>query len=170
MEKYARQALSEGLKTAEDLHVAGDSELYRVLNLHYNRNNHIEVRVFWLETFEESSMGNTEYWVWKNQPKTQYSVALLNKNCYCGNSKYEEGLVWTYQADELTNVGQNGYAMVAWNATVDAVVDSKYGGSGRLSSSLASNCTIWQYVKWIREGMSPAVGCELTNSTALVSF
>ncbi|XP_026314855.1 homeobox protein prospero isoform X3 [Hyposmocoma kahamanoa] len=43
MEKYARQALSEGLKTAEDLHVAGDSELYRVLNLHYNRNNHIEV-------------------------------------------------------------------------------------------------------------------------------
>lgn len=46
MEKYARQALSEGLKTAEDLHVAGDSELYRVLNLHYNRNNHIEVRVF----------------------------------------------------------------------------------------------------------------------------
>lgn len=43
MEKYARQAISEGLKTADDLHVAGDSELYRVLNLHYNRNNHIEV-------------------------------------------------------------------------------------------------------------------------------
>ncbi|VVC91004.1 unnamed protein product, partial [Leptidea sinapis] len=31
MEKYARQAISEGLKTAEDLHVAGDSELYRTL-------------------------------------------------------------------------------------------------------------------------------------------
>lgn len=45
MEKYARQAISEGLKTAEDLHVAGDSELYRVLNLHYNRNNHIEVSI-----------------------------------------------------------------------------------------------------------------------------
>lgn len=43
MEKYARQAISEGLKVADDLHVAGDSELYRVLNLHYNRNNHIEV-------------------------------------------------------------------------------------------------------------------------------
>ncbi|XP_049877952.1 homeobox protein prospero [Pectinophora gossypiella] len=43
MEKYARQAISEGLKAAEDIHVAGDSELYRVLNLHYNRNNHIEV-------------------------------------------------------------------------------------------------------------------------------
>ncbi|ODM93781.1 Homeobox protein prospero [Orchesella cincta] len=44
MEKYARQALSEGVKSAEDLHVTNDSELYRVLNLHYNRNNHIEVR------------------------------------------------------------------------------------------------------------------------------
>lgn len=45
MEKYARQAISEGLKIADDLHVAGDSELYRVLNLHYNRNNHIEVSI-----------------------------------------------------------------------------------------------------------------------------
>jgi hypothetical protein len=43
MEKYARQAVSEGVKSAEDLHVGGDSEIYRVLNLHYNRNNHIEV-------------------------------------------------------------------------------------------------------------------------------
>lgn len=43
MEKYARQALSEGVKQAEDLVVTTDSELYRVLNLHYNRNNHIEV-------------------------------------------------------------------------------------------------------------------------------
>ncbi|KAB0803524.1 hypothetical protein PPYR_00494 [Photinus pyralis] len=43
MEKYARQAVSEGVKNADDLHVSGDSELYRVLNLHYNRNNHIEV-------------------------------------------------------------------------------------------------------------------------------
>ena len=43
MEKYARQAVSEGIKNAEDLHVGGDSEIYRVLNLHYNRNNHIEV-------------------------------------------------------------------------------------------------------------------------------
>jgi hypothetical protein len=43
MEKYARQALSEGVKNPEELRVALDSELYRVLNLHYNRNNHIEV-------------------------------------------------------------------------------------------------------------------------------
>ena len=44
MEKYARQALSEGIKVAEDIHVSTENELYRVLNLHYNRNNHIEVR------------------------------------------------------------------------------------------------------------------------------
>lgn len=43
MEKYARQAVTEGTKSADDLHVSGDSEIYRVLNLHYNRNNHIEV-------------------------------------------------------------------------------------------------------------------------------
>ena len=44
MEKYARQALSEGAKSETELHVSEDSELYRVLNVHYNRNNHIEVR------------------------------------------------------------------------------------------------------------------------------
>lgn len=43
MEKYARQAMSEGIKTSEELKVNSDSELLRVLNLHYNRNNHIEV-------------------------------------------------------------------------------------------------------------------------------
>lgn len=49
MEKYARQAVTEGVKCSEDLHIGGESELYRVLNLHYNRNNHIEV--FMLEIF-----------------------------------------------------------------------------------------------------------------------
>ncbi|XP_064484099.1 homeobox protein prospero-like [Ornithodoros turicata] len=43
MEKYARQSVSEGVKNVEDLKVSADSELLRVLNLHYNRNNHIEV-------------------------------------------------------------------------------------------------------------------------------
>lgn len=43
MEKYARQAVSEGVKNSDDIHVSADSEIYRVLNLHYNRNNHIEV-------------------------------------------------------------------------------------------------------------------------------
>ncbi|KZC06706.1 Homeobox protein prospero [Dufourea novaeangliae] len=43
MEKYARQAVSEGVKNVDDLRVGGDSEIYRVLNLHYNRNNHLEV-------------------------------------------------------------------------------------------------------------------------------
>lgn len=45
MEKYARQNVTEGVKSVDDIHINGDSEIYRVLNLHYNRNNHIEVRV-----------------------------------------------------------------------------------------------------------------------------
>ncbi|KAH9496110.1 hypothetical protein Btru_012060 [Bulinus truncatus] len=43
MEKYARQALAEGCKHSEDLVVTMDSELFRHLNLHYNRNNQIEL-------------------------------------------------------------------------------------------------------------------------------
>ena len=43
MEKYGRQLLADGLVNAEDIHITTDSELFRVLNLHYNRNNHIEV-------------------------------------------------------------------------------------------------------------------------------
>ena len=43
MEKYARQALSEGVKSYADLHVSEDSELYKVISVHYNRNNHVEV-------------------------------------------------------------------------------------------------------------------------------
>ena len=46
MEKYARQALSEGVKSDSELHVTEDSELYRVINVHYNRNNHIEVNKY----------------------------------------------------------------------------------------------------------------------------
>ena len=45
MEKYARQALSEGVTSPDEIHVSVDSELYRVINLHYNRNNHIEVSI-----------------------------------------------------------------------------------------------------------------------------
>lgn len=81
MEKYARQALSEGCKSAEDLSVTIESELYRVLNLHYNRNNHIEVssapgfctqfgpRLFGLLTkprgILDDRMNNKLCWQWK---------------------------------------------------------------------------------------------------------
>jgi len=42
MEKYARQALSDGVKNISELVVTKDDEVYRVLVLHYNRNNQIE--------------------------------------------------------------------------------------------------------------------------------
>ena len=44
MEKYARQAVADGCNHCEELVVNRDSELFRHLNLHYNRNNQIEVR------------------------------------------------------------------------------------------------------------------------------
>lgn len=43
MEKYARAAMADGIKNPDDLRVTVDCDIYRVLNLHYNRNNHIEV-------------------------------------------------------------------------------------------------------------------------------
>ncbi|VDP06641.1 unnamed protein product [Soboliphyme baturini] len=43
MEKYARQAIAEGVQSAEDVHVTCDSEVYKILNMHYNRNNHLQV-------------------------------------------------------------------------------------------------------------------------------
>ncbi|XP_055335603.1 LOW QUALITY PROTEIN: uncharacterized protein LOC129586401 [Paramacrobiotus metropolitanus] len=54
MEKYARQALAEGLENADDIQVSKDCELYRTLNLHYNRNNHIEVPDAFREVVEET--------------------------------------------------------------------------------------------------------------------
>ncbi len=50
MEKYARQAIAEGVKVPEEIVVNVDSEIYRVLNLHYNRNNQIEVSFSLSET------------------------------------------------------------------------------------------------------------------------
>lgn len=51
MEKYARQYIAEGL-TADQVEITTESELYKILNLHYNRNNQIEVSwfisLFWL--------------------------------------------------------------------------------------------------------------------------
>ncbi len=43
IEKYARQYLAEGIRKVEDLVITTDSDLYRVLNLHYNRSNQIDV-------------------------------------------------------------------------------------------------------------------------------
>ncbi|CAO4371821.1 unnamed protein product [Caenorhabditis nigoni] len=42
MEKFARQALSEGISDRSEIFVSKDSELFKVLNTHYNRNNHIK--------------------------------------------------------------------------------------------------------------------------------
>ncbi|CAB3403386.1 unnamed protein product [Caenorhabditis bovis] len=42
MEKFARQLLAEGVKSRDEIFVTKDSELFKALNTHYNRNNHIQ--------------------------------------------------------------------------------------------------------------------------------
>ncbi|CAJ0942236.1 unnamed protein product, partial [Mesorhabditis belari] len=42
MEKYARNALSEGTTHREEIVVTKESDLFKQLNQHYNRNNHIQ--------------------------------------------------------------------------------------------------------------------------------
>ncbi|XP_062407473.1 prospero homeobox protein 1-like [Sardina pilchardus] len=49
MEKFARQAINDGATAAEDVNVGRDSELYRALNMHYNKANDFEVPERFLE-------------------------------------------------------------------------------------------------------------------------
>ncbi|NXS47831.1 PROX1 protein, partial [Balaeniceps rex] len=43
MEKYARQAINDGVTSTEELSITRDCELYRALNMHYNKANDFEV-------------------------------------------------------------------------------------------------------------------------------
>ncbi|XP_012819403.1 prospero homeobox protein 1 isoform X1 [Xenopus tropicalis] len=42
MEKYARQAINDGITSTEELCITRDCELYRALNMHYNKANDFE--------------------------------------------------------------------------------------------------------------------------------
>uniref|UniRef100_A0A8D2DTS0 Prospero domain-containing protein n=1 Tax=Sciurus vulgaris TaxID=55149 RepID=A0A8D2DTS0_SCIVU len=50
MEKFARQAVSDGVTNSKVLVVLRDSELFRALNMHYNKGNDFEVPNCFLET------------------------------------------------------------------------------------------------------------------------
>ena len=84
MEKYARQALSEGAKSDTELHVTEDSELYRVISLHYNRNNHIEVRTHRKKT-EPLSLGQIY----------RFSHVVLNHASYVAT----DPIIWKIDSD-----------------------------------------------------------------------
>ncbi|CAD6188411.1 unnamed protein product [Caenorhabditis auriculariae] len=79
MEKFARQLLAEGVKRREDIFVSKDSELFKALNTHYNRNNHIQppeklvyvVQESLREFFDAVRMGKDNEPSWK---KTIYKV------------------------------------------------------------------------------------------------
>ncbi|KAM4633793.1 prospero homeobox protein 2-like [Polymixia lowei] len=52
MEKYARHAIMEGLADVRDLSVGRESELFRALNMHYNKANDFQVPDRFLEVAE----------------------------------------------------------------------------------------------------------------------
>lgn len=43
MEKFARQAITDGVSDVKDITVSRDSELFRALNMHYNKANDFHV-------------------------------------------------------------------------------------------------------------------------------
>ncbi|TWW68884.1 Prospero homeobox protein 1 Homeobox prospero-like protein PROX1 [Takifugu flavidus] len=45
MEKFARQAINDGVTGSEELSVSRDCELFRALNMHYNKANDFECPV-----------------------------------------------------------------------------------------------------------------------------
>ncbi|XP_059841839.1 prospero homeobox protein 1a [Hypanus sabinus] len=49
MEKFARQSINDGVTSTEELTVSRDSELFRALNMHYNKANDFEVPERFLE-------------------------------------------------------------------------------------------------------------------------
>ncbi|KAI1895498.1 hypothetical protein AGOR_G00106880 [Albula goreensis] len=52
MEKFARQAIVDGVNNVEDISVTRDSELFRALNMHYNKANDFQVPDRFLEVAE----------------------------------------------------------------------------------------------------------------------
>lgn len=52
MEKFARQAINDGVTGVDELSVSRDSELFRALNMHYNKANDFEVPDRFLEVAE----------------------------------------------------------------------------------------------------------------------
>ncbi|XP_023684042.1 prospero homeobox protein 2 isoform X1 [Paramormyrops kingsleyae] len=52
MEKFARQAIMEGVSGTKDLSISRDTELFRALNMHYNKANDFQVPDRFLEVAE----------------------------------------------------------------------------------------------------------------------
>uniref|UniRef100_A0A3P9K9N7 Prospero homeobox 2 n=1 Tax=Oryzias latipes TaxID=8090 RepID=A0A3P9K9N7_ORYLA len=52
MEKFARQAIADGIRDVKDITVSRDSELFRALNMHYNKANDFHVPDRFLEVAE----------------------------------------------------------------------------------------------------------------------
>ncbi|KAK6014996.1 hypothetical protein OSTOST_19590, partial [Ostertagia ostertagi] len=75
MDKFARQALAEGITSRDDIVVTMESEIFRTLNQHYNRNNHVQppenlvnvVQESLREFFDAIRLGKDAEPSWKKQ-------------------------------------------------------------------------------------------------------
>ncbi|GMR42271.1 hypothetical protein PMAYCL1PPCAC_12466, partial [Pristionchus mayeri] len=75
MDKYAKQTVAEGIQRREDIVVTRDSEIFKQLNQHYNRNNHIQApdRLVWVvqetlrEFYDAIKLGRHNEPSWKKQ-------------------------------------------------------------------------------------------------------
>ncbi len=55
MEKFARQAINDGVTGVEEMSVSRDCELFRALNMHYNKANDFEVSLRPLPLFHTTA-------------------------------------------------------------------------------------------------------------------
>jgi hypothetical protein len=88
--------LSEGVKSETELHVTEDSELYRVINVHYNRNNHIEVPQHFLPVVE---MALREFFLSVQAGKD--TEASWKKQIYKIIQRYDESIPENFKTPEF---------------------------------------------------------------------
>ncbi|ELV09895.1 Prospero homeobox protein 2 [Tupaia chinensis] len=144
MEKFARQAISDGVTNPKVLLVLRDSELFRVLNMHFNKGNDFEIlskRVgipdFFkkgLQTLWELVGGDvakrtqvsifgkyrTRYGAsnWKMVKKTEISQHGKCTYSFCGKTKMKRRAVGIRHCGSCMNTGAGGGA---WTHTTSAV-------------------------------------------------
>ncbi|VDO94287.1 unnamed protein product [Heligmosomoides polygyrus] len=98
MDKFARQALAEGITSRDDIVVTMDSEIFRTLNQHYNRNNHVQppenlvnvVQESLREFFDAIRLGKDAEPSWKKQIY-KVSASLADEPSFFGRHRAAMG-------------------------------------------------------------------------------
>ena len=83
MEKFARQAVSDGVEDSEGLVVTRDSELFRVLSLHYNKSNDFHVSFFTFLFSLYIPQGGTHDWCGQGGAIQGLKPIPISKTHFC---------------------------------------------------------------------------------------